>query len=481
MGLLTWRVVAAVTGPTSPGPGAGKPNLVVILTDDQRWDSLSVMPNVRRLLAGHGVTFENSFVTTSLCCPSRASILTGLYSRHTGVFDNGPPNGGAPAFHDRSTLAVWLHDAGYRTALIGKYLNGYQKLGQTYIPPGWDHWIAIAQRHQIKFFRYLLNEDGKLVSYGRQPQDYSTTVLSQKADDFVKDAPEPFFLYLAPIAPHRPAVPAPEDAGKLSPPPFHPPSLNEADVADKPWHGRFPPIDATNLQGLQVLRERILESLLSVDRMVGSLVQTLSARGVLGRTVVMFTSDNGLLLGEHRLVTKVWPYEESIRVPLVVRTPWAQAASIDGHLVLNIDLAPTLAELAGVAPPNRVDGESYAGLLRGRSPPGGWRSSFVVEYLGGASGDDEGTSPQGAVTSGARSGEQPPRFEAVRTERYLYVEYDNGWRELYDLDPDPYELTNRAGDPKYAQVRQKLAARLQELLASGPVAATPAEPSPTAS
>lgn len=467
MGLVAWRVVDAVTGPSKAprGSGSGKPNLIVILTDDQRWDSLAVMPNVRRLLAGHGVTFESSFVTTALCCPSRASLLTGLYSRHTGVYGNVPPDGGATAFEDRSTLAVWLHGAGYRTALIGKYLNDYQRLGQTYIPPGWDHWVTIAQRRQIKFYQYVLNEDGKLARYGRQPRDYSTTVLSQKANDFVKEAAEPFFLYVTPISPHIPATPAPQDMGKVSPlPPFDPPSLNEANVHDKPWGGGYPVLGSEDLQSLATLRERTLESLLSVDRLVGTLVATLEEKGVLDRTVVLFTSDNGLLLGEHRLRTKVWPYEESIRVPLVVRTPWAQAGSTDRHLVLNIDIAPTLADLAGVIPPVPVDGQSFAGLLRGRSPPGGWRTAFVVEYL-----------------AGARSRELPPSFEAVRTERYLYVKYENGWRELYDLAKDPHELTSRADDPSFQRIRHTLESRLQELLASGPDAGTPTEASPTAS
>jgi N-acetylglucosamine-6-sulfatase len=419
------------------------------------------MPNVRRLLGMHGVTFQNAFVTTSLCCPSRASILTGLYSRHTGVYENESPGGGATAFEDRSTLPVWLHGAGYETALIGKYLNDYQRLGQRYIPPGWDRWVTIAQRHQIRYYGYLLNEDGQLTRYGRGPKDYTTTVLSQKAEEFVKEAAEPFFLYVAPIAPHLPVVPAPQDVGKASPPHFDPPSLNEPNLRDKPWGDTYPLLSPQRLQARQVARERILESLLSVDRLVGSLVDTLNERGVLDRTVLVFTSDNGLLLGEHRLEAKVWPYEESIRVPLVVRTPWAQAASTDDHLVLNIDLAPTLTELAGISPPSPVDGRSFADLLRGRSPPDGWRSEFVVEFLG---------TP--------RHGLRPPPFEALRTERYLYVEYQNGWRELYDLDTDRFELTNLAEVDRYREVRRRLQSRLQERLASPPNTGTPS-PSPS--
>jgi len=207
------------------------------------------------------------------------------------------------------------------------------------------------------------------------------------------------------------------------------------------------------LARLKVLRTDISESLLSVDRMVRTLVDILRERAVLDRTVIAFTSDNGLMLGEHRFLTKVWPYEESIRVPLIVRTPWTEAASTDHHLVLNIDIAPTLADLAGIIPPGPIDGRSFADLLRGRSPPGGWRSAFVVESLAGGP-------------------KNPPSYEGLRTNRYLYVEYGNGWQELYDLAEDPYELANRADDPNFRPIEDELASQLQAFLRRSPARGT---------
>jgi N-acetylglucosamine-6-sulfatase len=430
-------------GMSGPG-GDGRPNIVLIVTDDQRWDTLNVMPNVLETIGERGVTFENAFVTTPLCCPSRASLLTGRYSRHTGVHGNGPPDGGAPAFEDTSTVATWLHDAGYSTSLVGKYLNGYRLLEEGYIPPGWDDWHATTGSPEISYYGHTLNENGSLVRFGSDPQDYSTTVLGDRAETFAREAAEPFFLYFAPIAPHLPARPAPGDAGTMSGlEPFRPPSFNEADVSDKPWAGRFPPLDEGRISSLDGARRRMLESLVAVDRSVAALIQTLQDRGVLDRTVVLFTSDNGTFWGEHRRDGKVWPYEEAIRVPLLVRGPGFPAGRTDTRLVLNIDLAPTLAELAGASDgPDPIDGMSLAPLPRGEEASA-WRTSFVVEFLGPAS----------------------LAYEGIRTEHRIWVEYANGGRELYDLTRDPYQLENLAGDPAFAAVRAELEGELDRLLA----------------
>jgi arylsulfatase A-like enzyme len=426
----------------------GKPNIVFILTDDERADSLGVMQNVRRLLAARGVTFTNAFVTTSLCCPSRTSILTGLYSRHTGVYSNRPPDGGAPAFHDRSTAATWLHRAGYTTGLIGKYLNRYPLLGRRYVPPGWDEWDTYASEPEINFYGgYTLNENGLLVRYGTLPVDYSTPVLTRKAVRFVQTAPQPFFLYFAPNAPHLPSLPSPRDRGRLRGTAIRvPPSFGEADLTDKPWGSGETPFTPAIDRRLLRLHRRMLESLLAVDRSVAQIVDTLKQRGALSNTIIVFTSDNGYLLGEHRLAEKGWPYDESIRVPLVIRVPWASRGRTDSHLVLNIDFAPTFAALAGIRPGLHEDGRNLVPLLAGRDPP--WRGAFVVEYLGDQW--DGG----------------PPRFEAVRTERYLYVEYRNGWRELYDLKADPFELENMAQLPGTRALRSELSRKLHVLIGS---------------
>ena len=194
--LLDWGLGFPVRfpGTRTNGLAKGKPTIVLILTDDQRWDSLGVMPEVRKLLGGHGVTFANSFVTTSLCCPSRATILTGQYSRHTGVYQNTTPHGGATSFRDRSTVATWLHGAGYETALVGKYLNDYNRLPTGYVPPGWDEWDAIAQRRQVQYYNYDLNENGRIdpaPMVGRQGEQRFGIRVAEAEGDLADPAGQP--------------------------------------------------------------------------------------------------------------------------------------------------------------------------------------------------------------------------------------------------------------------------------------------------
>jgi N-acetylglucosamine-6-sulfatase len=423
--------------------GGDRPNIVLIVTDDQRWDTLEAMPSVQRLLVDHGMTFTNAFATTPSCCPSRASLLTGQYSHHTGVLDGSVGNapGGAPAFDDVSSLATWLDDAGYRTGLVGKYLNDYDELPAGYVPPGWDEWFAIAQPGpQIRYYDYELNENGNIVNYGDAPSEYSTSVLQEKAVGFVEGA-DPFFLYLAPIAPHPPSTPAPADADASVDLAWDPPpSFNEADVSDKPGGGR-PAFSAQEIAAARSKHLQMLRSLLAVDRAVQAVVDAVEAAGRMKDTYFVFTSDNGFLLGEHRLFGKVWPYEESIRVPLVIRTPDSDVPRSSDELVLNIDLAGTIADVAGVRPGLRQDGLSLVPLLAGRKTS--WRSGFEVEFLGYAPG--------------------VPPYEGVRTRRHLYVEYRNGARELYDLRRDPDELRNLLDGPHASDVTE-LTARLEAML-----------------
>jgi N-acetylglucosamine-6-sulfatase len=446
VGPLLQRSTPVVARPITGEPVAAKPNLVLILTDDQRWDSMLAMPSVRTLLGGHGVTFRNAFVTTALCCPSRASILTGKYSRHTGVYQNVPPHGGAVSFDDSSTLATWLKGADYTNAYVGKYLNAYWQIAH-HIPPGWDDWVAITSQPTVKYRNFTMNQNGKFVDYGSIDRDYSTSVLQRFATRFLTRAKPPFFLHFAPVAPHPPADPLPRDTQlfKHLPPPS--PSFDEPDVSDKPWAALHPRLGPKGRRDAMTMHTRTLESLRPVDRAVAAIVKVLTNRGLLDNTVIVFMSDNGLLLGEHRLSQKIWPYEESIRVPMVVRIPWLTKAQVDDHVVLNIDLAPTFAELAGVAA-DHPDGRSLLPLLQGEQPL--WRSSFVAEYLG----------PDQGFSGG------PPPFEAIRTTRYLYVEYKVGWRELYDLQTDPYELHNLAGQPRFEVLQASLAAQLLDMIST---------------
>jgi arylsulfatase A-like enzyme len=427
-------------------------NVVFIVSDDENVSGNAVMHNVQRLIARHGVTFDNFRVTTSQCGPSRASILTGQYEHHTGVTDNFGPHG-YPAFDDETDLPVWLHDSGYETALVGKYLNDYSLDGHHVTPPGWDDWQAMDSVPLEKYYDYTVDENGRLVHYGTKPRDYSTTVLTQKAISFLRSARKPFFLYFAPVAPHLPAVPAPADVGRFDKlAPFASPSVN-AGVEGEPWaawHAKA--ISPAGLSYINSVRKHQLESLQAVDRAVGRIVGTLARRHLLDRTVIFYTSDNGFLWGEHRLGGKLWPYEESTRVPLVVRTPWTHAnGTVDHDAVLNIDFASTIAQLARVRPAILQDGDSFVPLLHGQRVP--WRKQYLIEYLG-----------RNALEQGG-----PPPYVAIHTARYLYVEYRyHHWQELYDLRKDPWELTNVVAEPAYRGVVRSLRTRLHALYAAPP-------------
>lgn len=450
----------------SRAPGAGaKPrlNVVLILSDDERVDGGTVMRDVHHLLAGHGVTFTNYHVTTSECGPSRASILQGQYSHHTGVLDNFGRNS-FPKFDQKSNLAVWLHNRGYRTALVGKYLNDYTLYGHDAIPPGWDDWQAMDSIPMEKYYNYTLNENGRQVNYGDSQSDYSTTVLTHKATSFIKQqGSKPFFLYFAPTAPHLPAIPAPQDQGRLENiAPLDTPSIDEANIGDKPWRAWHKDLlkAAADLYQNHV-RVRQLRSLYALDRSVATIVSTLRQRKLLSRTVIIYTSDNGFLWGEHRLGGKLWPYEESTHVPLVVRTPWrAGNGTVNTKPVLNIDLASTISWLAGITPGKPQDGRSFVPFLHGRSVR--WRHAFVVEYLG-----------RNQLKVGG-----PPPYLAVHTGRYLYVEYKRGWRELYDLHRDPWELRNVAARANYASLQRSLHVLLRRLVSAPPHAVARTRKSP---
>jgi N-acetylglucosamine-6-sulfatase len=451
---LLLAVGAAGAPAATRGHGqASRLNVVVILSDDERVDGTSVMKNVQHLLADHGVTFTDYHVTTSMCGPSRASILSGRYSHHTGVLENFGPNS-YPAFKDQpNDLAVWMHQAGYETGLVGKYINSYTADWVHHaIPPGWDDWQVMDSIPMEAYYNYSINENGRLVHYGKRPSDYSTTVLTHKAVQFIQGARKPFFLYFAPVAPHLPAIPAPGDQGKLENlAPRHSPDYNQRNIGKEPW--RFWHKDMLSVAAelyIDHVRERQQESLLALDRSVKSVVRALRARHELDHTVILYTSDNGFLWGEHRLGGKVWPYEESTHVPLIVRTPWTRSAKRNNEPVLNIDLAPTISALAGIQPGLPEDGHSFLPFLEGQKAP--WRDSFIVEYLG-----------QDLLH---KSG--PPPYVAVQSKRYLYVEYLNGWRELYNLKRDPWELNNLAVEPRTNAIQATLHQLIRKLYSALP-------------
>ena len=456
--LLVFGAVSASAAKLAPG-GAKRAadrrlNVVLILSDDERFDGTPVMRNVKSLLADHGVDFTNAHVTTSLCAPSRASILTGQYSHHTGVWDNFGPHS-FPAFTEASNdLGVWMHRAGYQTALVGKYVNAYTDPSVHHaVPPGWDDWQAMDSVPMAEYYNYSINNNGRLEHYGRKPSDYSTTVLTHKAVNFIHGARHPFFLYFAPVAPHLPAIPSRRDQRRLENiAPIHSPAFNQRNVGKEPW--RFWHKDMLSAAAqlyINHVRVRQEQALLSLDRSVRNVVQALKDRHELDRTVILYTSDNGFLWGEHRLGGKVWPYQESTHVPLIVRTPWTTSPQRNNQPVLNIDLAPTISALAGARPGLPEDGRSLLPFLQGE--PTEWRHAFLVEYLG-----------KDLLKKGG-----PPPYVAVQTRRNLYVEYRNGWRELYNLRRDPWELNNISDDSRTRPLQTTLAETLRRLYAAPPL------------
>lgn len=442
--------------PATPAPGSAgsRPNIVLVLTDDQDFRSLAAMRKVRRLLGEHGTSFDRYYATFPLCCPARATLLTGRYSHNHGVTDNKPPEGGFPAFRGRRhTIGVWLQRAGYRTAWIGKYLNAYGLEGRHPIPPGWSRWHAFVEQSELRMYDYSLNENGRIRHYGSRPRDYQTDVLAATARRFIRASaqrPEPFFVVLAPLAPHgeadwldtgdRDPRPAPRHRGaplprRLLTPPR---SFNEADVSDKaPRLGTSPRLDAAERGRLRTTRRSRLESLLAVDEAVARLVRELRRSGELGETVIVFTSDNGYMLGEHRQIGgKSLPYEESTRVPLLIRGPGFPSGVRRTQIVGDIDLAPTLLELAGGKASRPVDG---------------------VSLLGPAADEAEGADRALLLESGA--------MQAVRTPAWLYVDYGRGRRELFDTRSDPLQLESLAGSETAAATERDLARRLRDLSA----------------
>ncbi len=453
-------------------PRSNRPNFLFVLTDDLdgKLGTLQYMPNLQKQMISQGLVLDDYLISTPVCCPSRSSILRGQYTHNHQVYTNGDPLGGYRKFydlqHETSTLATWLQAAGYRTALFGKYLNGYPFADdRTYVPPGWNDWYSPARGTPYKELNYYLNENGKIVAYGASANDYMTDVLADKVDGYLRsrasDAP-PFFIYLATYAPHGPATPAPRHAslfGDLEVP--RTPSFNEADVSDKPGAIRSDPLlTAEQIASLDEIYRQRVRSVQAVDEMIARLIDTLQATGQLDNTYIIFTSDNGFHLGQHRLLAgKNKPYEEDIRVPFIIRGPGIAAGQeLAGYLAGNIDVAPTIADLAGVVPPNFVDGRSLAPLWSPNRPsPQQWRQGFLVEDWG--SDDQASALLQHVALSGHALDPQlleppdpdqlqqagpPADFFAIRTPRYTYVEYSDGELELYDLKQDPYELNNLA-------------------------------------
>jgi arylsulfatase A-like enzyme len=437
-----------------------RPNIVFIVTDDQRADEINLMFNVTAGLIRNGTYFVNSYASYPLCCPARATFLTGQYPHNHGALDI-PPNGGYRQLNHTNTLAVWLQRAGYHTVHIGKYLNGYgQQVPPTTIPPGWTEWYGAVDTSSYKFFGYRLNENGVIVRYesGTQ-QNYQTDVYARKTVDLIHrmaTGTKPFFVSLSFLAPHEDQDdipgprPAARHAGRFATAPLpRPPSFNEQNVSDKPAVIRnMRLLDATAQTNLTTAYRRRLESLLAVDEAVKSIIDALQETQQLHNTVIIFVSDNGFLLGEHRInQKKTHPYEESVHIPLIIRHPEFPTRQSVTKLVGQVDLAPTIVELAGATPQRLMDGRSLMALVR--NPSASWRSHLLLESQ--------------HVGTGSNIW-----YSGVRSNRYVYVEHQTGERELYNVSDgtgtcssrDPFQLVSQHSNACYASQISSLRSRL---------------------
>src|SRR5579859_1089171 len=440
---------------------AAPPNIVFVLTDDLAWNLVQYMPQVQKLQS-QGETFNDYTVTDSLCCPSRSSIFSGRFPHDTGVFTNGGSDGGFGYFHDHgeeaNTFATALQAKGYRTAMMGKYLNGYQPaatLGgsQPYVPPGWSEWDVAGNGYPE--FNYDLNENHTIVHYGSQPQDYLTDVVAGLGSKFIAKssaAKKPFLLEVATFAPHAPYTPAPRNAndfpGLTAP---REPAFDTLPTNAPPWLAGRTPLTQAEITNIDTSFRKRAQAVQAVNRLIATLRTALSTAGVANNTYIVFSSDNGYHMGEYRLNPgKMTAFDTDIRVPLVVAGPGVPAGKASTSVVENIDLAPTFQTLGGAPVSSTVDGRSLVPLLHGGTGSG-WRTASLVEHHGP---DTDSTDPDfPAPNSG-----NPPSYEAIRTVTYTYVEYVDGSKEYYDRTTDPNELHNLVGTLSPARLAQLHAA-----------------------
>jgi N-acetylglucosamine-6-sulfatase len=422
-----------------------RPNILLVLTDDldDRASSIAHMGALRSLITDRGVTLKNAHVTQSQCCPSRASILRGQYPYNTGVTSNATREYAdfASSGREDSTYATWVHGAGYQTAYFGKYLNAYDT---TRIPDGWDRWFAGSGRATTQHF----NDQGTQVRYDPSEHPYED-VLRHKALAWLKnrDRSKPFLAVLATHAPHTPAIPAPRHAALFPEARLpKPPSFDEKDVSDKNrWIRRRSLLSRAEMDDMERLHRERLRVMEGVDEMLKAALLELREEGKLSDTYVFFTSDNGFHFGEHRFhAGKQTPYQEDVAVPMIVRGPGVAEGVARDQIVLDQDLGPTFAEIAGAQTPGFVDGRSFLPVL-GASPPSSsrWRSAFLI--------NSPHTDKRGWLKG-------MPTNLAIRTPRYEYIDYLRGKSELYDMARDPYQTHSLMANPPdaFTQLRNRL-------------------------
>ncbi|MFL5895069.1 MAG: sulfatase [Thermoleophilaceae bacterium] len=462
--LLALMVLTAASAGAAAGGAAGavapphhsqqtRPNVIVIETDDQDQASMEFMDKTLTLIGDGGVTFDNSFVSFPLCCPSRSTFLTGEYAHNHGITSNDPPTGGYQVFDNLNALPAWLQSAGYYTVEVGRYLNHYGKDNPTEIPPGWSEWHATVDPSTYNYYNYTINQQGGLVYYGDRAQDYQTDVLGSVATEVLsRRLPDrqPLFMWLTTMAPHDAGPREPDDPPHFPttvPPPRYAgiygaeplpkdPSFNEFDISDKPAEvRRRRRLRDTDISAIRYAYRQRIETLQAVDDLVGGVVRTIQDAGELQDTLIIYTSDNGYLQGQHRIrAGKVFLYEPSIRVPLLMRGPGIPRGVHVRSWASNVDLAPTILDATRAVAGRTQDGRSLFPLIKDRGLS--WGRELLL---------DAGP------------------YQGVRTDRYVYAEHKTGEKELYDLQADPYETHNLWHDRASRPIWDALAGQLSRL------------------
>lgn len=430
--------------PPAPATGTlpGISNVVFVLADDLDWNLFQQVPRLAAL-QDKGMTFTNHTVTDSLCCPSRASILRGQYIHNHGVVSNlSRTGGGWPVFRAKGwhtdCLPTWLQSAGVETALFGKYLNEYpatqRPVDAREVPPGWDSWgVPTSRGDSYTGYDYVLNSNGRLVRYGKKPQDFLNDVITTKTTDFIRTAPEGFFVTLSTYNPHKPAPVATRNKAThqatVAP---RTANYNQFGTNEPTWLRTIPAIKPWKQTRLDALWRQRAQSAESVADSVDAVLATLAQTGRADNTLVVVTSDNGYHVGTHRLPKgKRTAFREDTVVPMIVIGPGVTPGTRIDAMTSTIDLAPTFTSILGATTPTWVDGRSLTDIIATGQVPATWRQATVSESLGTSGPGDPDYQPLA-----------PPQYTSLRTPNWLFVVYRDGERELYDVKADPFEMNN---------------------------------------
>ena len=422
-------------------------NVVFVLVDDLDWNLFNQIPRLTAL-RDQGITFTNQTVTDSLCCPSRVSIMRGQYIHNHKVISNIEETGGGwPTFRDRKEeqdcLPVWLDNAGVTTALFGKYLNDFPSKAteSTFVPPGWDEWgVPVSRGDSYTGYNYTMNDNGTLVKYGNEPTDFLNDVITKKATDFIGTAASPFFLQLSTYSPHKPAPVANRNALKhattVAP---RNPTYNSYGIDEPKWMGEIKQLTPRQLALADSTWRQRARSAESIGDSIDAITAKLKETGHDKDTLIVLTTDNGYHVAERRMFKgKRTPYASDTVVPMIVMGPGVPAGVSVDAMTSTTDLGPTFAELLGATTPNWVDGRSLVSFFARGETPQAWRNAALSESLGISTPADPDYQRNA-----------PPQFAALRSQKWLYVEYVDGSTTLYDLENDPYEMVNlvKTADP----------------------------------